>query len=242
MYFRGGYEMIRAGFAALAVSALGATASYGVGLALGGEYFAGIPVGESKITAVDFAGSEIPVDMTSGWPFKIGAANFGVTSLVALSPRWGIEAGFEVHTGYYNKEATIAYDREFGYVEPEDNVKWSLLDFYVGPRFSFRPAAKIRPYVAGGAIIGRSKYELKDLEGEEVEVRSSGTAFGFYAGGGTAVLLSDKVTLSFPVKFNMLAGAKYSYEGDLEGFSNSWKPGPYVTIGLALSYAAFGAP
>lgn len=234
--------MKRARFAATAALGLGATACYGLGLAAGGEYFVGVPIGESKITAFHFAGSETPVDMTSGWPLKIGAANFGLTSLVALSPHWGIEAGFDIHTGYYNKETTIDYGWGVTYVEPEDNVKWSLMDFYAGPRFNFRPGAKVRPFLAGGAILGRSKYELKDIEGGEVVVRSSGPAFGFYAGGGTEVLLSGKLTLTFPVKFNMLSGAEYSYDGELEGFSNSWKPGPYVTVGLGLNYATLGAP
>jgi hypothetical protein len=50
------------------------------------------------------------------------------------------------------------------------------------------------------------------------------------------------MTITFPVKFNMLFGAEYSYEGDLEGFSNDWKPGPYVTAGLGVSYAVSGTP
>jgi opacity protein-like surface antigen len=169
----------------------------------------------------------------------MGPANFALTSLAAVTPLLNIEAGFELHTGYYNKEAAIDYGGGPSYVEPEDNVKWSLLDIYAGPRFSFRPRGKFRPFAAGGIIFGRSKYELKELEGNEVEVRSSGPAFGWYAGAGGAVRLSDKLTLIFPVKFNMLFGAEYSYEGPLENFSNDWKPGPYVTAGIGLTYAAF---
>ncbi len=214
--------------------------SYPLGLALGGTYFIGIPAGESEITAVHVGGETTPVDMAAGWPFKIGAANFGLASLAALTPSWGIEAGFEVHTGYHNKEATIDYGDRPSYVEPEDNVKWSLQDFYTGARLSFRPGAGIRPFVAGGVIFGRSKYELKELEGARLEVSSSGPAFGFYAGAGGAVRLSDKLILTFPFKYNMLFGAEYSYADSLENFSNDWKPGPYVTAGVGVTYAAFG--
>jgi hypothetical protein len=232
--------MIRAMFAALTALALGAATSNGLGLALGGNYFVGIPVGESKITAVHVDGENIPVNMTDGWPFKMGRANVALTSLVTVTPLLSVEAGFELHTGYYNKEATINYGEGPSYVEPEDNVKWSLLDIYAGPRFSFRPGGKVRPFAAGGVIFGRSKYELKELDGDEVEVRSSGPAFGWYAGAGGTVRLSDKISLDFPVKFNMLFGAEYSYDDTLEDFSNDWKPGPYVTAGVGVTYAAFG--
>jgi hypothetical protein len=238
--------MIRATFVAIAALAFAAAASYGLGLAVGGSYFVGVPVGASKITAFSFGGVATPVDMTDGWPLKIGAVNFGLTSLVALTPSWGIEAGFEVHTGYKNKEATIkstyvlsGREYRWEWLEPEDNVQWSLLDFYAGPRFSFRAGAKVRPFVAGGAIFGRSKYELNDREGGEAEVRASGPAFGLYGAAGGAVRLSNKLTLTFPVKFNVLFGAEYSYEGPLEGFSNDWKPGPYATAGAGLTYAVF---
>ena len=231
--------MTRVTFITLAAVVVGAGTSYALGLAFGGTYFLGIPVGESKITAVHIDGEKTPVNMTDGWPLKMGPANFALTSLAAVTPLLSIEAGFELHTGYYNKEAAIDYGGGPSYVEPEDNVKWSLLDIYAGPRFSFRPRGKFRPFAAGGIIFGRSEYELKDIEGKEVEVRSSGPAFGWYAGAGGAVYLSDKIILTFPVKFNMLFGAEYSYEGSLENFSNDWKPGPYVTAGIGLTYAAF---
>jgi len=228
--------MTRVTFITIAAVVLGAGTSYALGLAFGGTYFLGIPVGESKITAVHLDGETAPVNMTDGWPLKMGPANFALTSLAAVTPSLSIEAGFEVHTGYKNKEATINYGEGPSYVEPEDNVKWSLVDIYAGPRFSFRPGGKVRPFAAGGVIFGRSEYELKDLEGKEVEVRSSGPAFGWYAGAGGAVYFSDKMILTFPVKFNMLFGAEYSYEGSLENFSNDWKPGPYVTAGIGLTY------
>ncbi|HUV87961.1 MAG TPA: hypothetical protein VMX79_12720 [bacterium] len=231
--------MIRVTFVTTAAVVLGAGASYALGLAFGGTYFVGIPVGESKITAVHVDGETTPVNMTDGWPLKMGPANFALTSLAAVTPLLSIEAGFELHTGYKNKEATIKYGEEQSLIEPEDNVKWSLLDIYAGPRFSLRSRGNIRPFAAGGIIFGRSKYELKDIEGNRVEVRSSGPAFGWYAGAGGAVYLSDKITLTFPVKFNMLFGAEYSYEGPKKNFSNDWKPGPYVTAGIGITYAAF---
>ncbi len=238
--------MIRVTFVTMVAVVLSTGASYALGLAFGGTYFLGIPVGESKITAVHLDGETAPVNMTDGWPFKMGPANFALTSLAAVTPLLSIEAGFEVHTGYKNKEATIktagtlkGEDQPSEWLEPEDNVKWSLIDIYAGPRFSFRSRGKIRPFVAGGVIFGRSKYELKDLEGKQVEVRSAGPAFGWYAGAGAALYLSDRIILNFPVKFNMLFGAEYSYEDSLENFSNNWKPGPYVTAGIGLTYAAF---
>jgi hypothetical protein len=229
--------MIRVTFATVAAVIIGAGAVHGLGLSLGGAYFVGIPVGESKITAVHYGGETTPVDMTDGWPFKVGPANFALTSLAAVTPRLSIEAGFELHNGYKNEAATIIYAERQIRVEPEDNVKWSLWDIYGGPRVNLLSRGKVRPFVAGGVIFGRSAYELKDVEGREVEVRSSGPAFGWYAGGGGAAYLSDKMTITFPVKFNMLFGAEYSYEGPVEGFSNDWKPGPYVTAGLGVTYA-----
>ncbi len=238
--------MIRVTFITIAAVVLSAGASYALGLAFGGTYFLGIPIGESKIMAVHVDGETAPVNMTNGWPLKMGPANFALTSLAAVTPLLSIEAGFELHTGYKNKEATIkTADEQNGeyqsseWLELEDNVKWSLMDIYAGPRFSFRSRGKIRPFAAGGIIFGRSKYELKDLEGKQVEVRSTGPAFGWYAGAGAALYFSDKMILTFPVKFNMLFGAEYSYEGSVEGFSNDWKPGPYVTAGIGLTYAAF---
>jgi opacity protein-like surface antigen len=236
---RGGRHMIRVTFGIIAAVVLGAGTPYALGLAFGGTYFLGIPVGESKITAVHVDGKDEPVNMTDGWPLKMSPANFALTSLVTVTPLLNVEAGFELHTGYYNKVATINYGEGPSYVEPEDNVKWSLIDIYAGPRLSFRPGGKVRPFAAGGIILGRSKYELKELEGNEVEVRSSGPAFGWYAGAGGAVYLSDKIILTFPVKFNMLFGAEYSYEGPLENSFNDWKPGPYVTAGIGITYAAF---
>jgi len=230
--------LIRVTFAAIAFVILGAVAAYGLGFSLGGTYFLGIPVGETKITAVHYGGETTPVDMTDGWPFKVGPANFALTSLTAVTPSWNIEAGFEVHPAYYNKEAAIDYGGGVSYVEPEDNVKWSLWNVYGGVRFNIPSGAKVRPFVVGGAIFGRSTYELKDLEGGgAVEVSSSGPAFGLYAGGGAAVDLSDKVALHCPIRFNMLSAAEYSYEGSVSDFSNDWKPGPYVTAGLGITYA-----
>jgi opacity protein-like surface antigen len=238
--------MIRVTFVTVAAVVLTVGTAYALGLALGGTYFLGIPIGESKITATHVEGKDTPVNMTDGWPFKMGPANFAVTALATITPLLSIEAGFEMHTGYHNKEATIkgtevinGEEHPFEWLEPEDNVKWSLLDIYAGPRFSFRPGGKVRPFVAGGVIYGRSKYELKSRESTKVEVRSSGPAFGWYAGAGGAVYLSDKITLTFPVKFNTLFGAEYSYQDSLENFSNDWKPGPYVTAGIGITYATF---
>lgn len=231
--------MLRVTFLTAAATLLGAGTSLALGWAFGGTYFAGIPVGESKITAVHYGGETIPVDMTDGWPFKPGPVNFALTSLAALTPAWSVEAGFEWHGGYKNKEATIKSDEGQSFVEPEDNVEWSLWNVYGGPRFTFQPGAKVRPFVAGGVILGRSEYELKDRGGTRVEVRSTGTAFGGYVGGGAAVYLSDNVALTFPVKFHILLGAEYEYEGSLDDFSNEWQPGPYVTAGVGVTYAPF---
>jgi hypothetical protein len=116
-------------------------------------------------------------------------------------------------------------------------MKWSLWNFYGGGRRSFLSGAAVRPFVNAGAILGRGTYELKDLRGAAVEIRSSGLALGWYVGGGIAARLSEKATLQCPIRFNILSTAEYSYEGITDGFSNDWKAAPYVTVGLGLTFA-----
>ena len=231
-----------------------AASSYGVRAGFGGYYLLGIPMGEATITeaTATFMGESLTatIDMTDGYPFKMGPANFGVGGVVYFIPMLGAEGGFEMHTGYKNKEATIKGMYTVGgetfpvqYREKEDNVTWKMNNVYAGARFTYPTATGINPVGCGGLLISMSKIEYaEEFEGEpfEGDLSASGTHLGVYLGGGVDYFVTRNVAITAVLKYNALFEGTYDYEGYFVGpevnYEEKWKPSPYLTTAFGVGY------
>jgi hypothetical protein len=231
--------------------------SYGVRAGFGGYYLIGIPMGEAAETGstVTIKGDSLTIttDMTDGYPFKVGAANFGVGGVVYFVPMFGAEGGLEMHTGYKNKEATIKGTSTikgekftFEYREKEDNVTWKMNNIYAGARFTYPTATGVNPVGCGGLLISMSKIEYaEEFWGNpfEGDISASATHSGVYFGGGLNYFFTEHVALTALLKYNILFEGTYDYEGydeyvGLPGVTREekWKPSPYVTTGFGVEY------
>lgn len=243
---------------ALAVLGLAAAAAYGIGpIGVGGYYILGMPMGESTIT--EFTMSEggesltATIDMTDGYSWKMGPANFGLGGVVYFIPMLAAEAGFEMHTGYKNKESTIkgtltiiGETFPFEWVEKEDNITWKMMNIYFGPRFAYPVNPSIRILGRGGLIYSLSSkleydvYENDIFEEEPIPgVSAKGTHLGAYFGGGMNYFVTPSIAITGLGTYNMLFEGTYEYSGlpaDTLSYEEKWKPAPYVTVAAGAEF------
>jgi hypothetical protein len=224
----------------------------------GGYYFLGVPMGDAKITGstVSIMGlsASADYDMTDGYPFKMGPANFAMGGIVYFVPMFAVEGGFEMHTGYKNKEATIkgtyTYEGETGpfeYDEKEDNLTWKMNNIYAGARYTYPTAAGIIPIGCAGLLISMSKIEYADeFWGDPLEkdLIASAMHTGLYFGGGMNFFVTSHVGITALFKYNVLFEGTYDHEGydDYVGIpgielEEKWKPSPYVTTAFGIEYS-----
>jgi opacity protein-like surface antigen len=217
-----------------------AAAAYGVGLGLGAYYLIGMPMGDLTVSELTIQGTNLDVDMESGIPFKMGPANFGVGAVLNVIPMFGIEGGFEIHTGYKNKEADVRYEL-FGltneWTEPEDNTTWTMMNLYVGGRANIPTGTLVEPFGGGGLILSVNKFEPEnEWLGNELEFKQyiQATNIGVYFGGGVNFFVTRKVAITVPIKYNMLFSGDYTYyvrDTKMGGYSEKWQPPAYLTFG-----------
>lgn len=236
---------------------LAAASAYGIGpIGVGGYHILGLPMGESTITEATESEGGLSItdtiDMTDGYSWKMGLVNFGFGGVVYFIPMLAAEGGFEMHTGYKNKEATIkgtaTEDGEtdpFEYVEKEDNVTWKMMNIYFGPRFAYAVKDNFWILGRGGFLYSlSSKLEYDaEFQGEKMTgVSAKGTHLGAYFGGGLNYFVTPKVAITGLYTYNMLFEGTYEYSGlpadwdqevDLE---EKWKPAPYVTVGTGVEF------
>jgi opacity protein-like surface antigen len=214
-------------------------------------------MGESTITegTATSMGESVPAtfDMTDGYPFKMGPANFGVGAVVYFVPMFGAEGGYEMHTGYKNKEATIkgtqtspGETNTFDWLEKEDNVTWKMNNFYAGARFTYPTAPGINPVGCGGLLISMSKLEYaEEFIGDPLtgDLSASGTHLGVYFGGGLNYFVTGNVAITALFKYNMLFEGNYTYDGldsitqeHVDALEEKWKPTPYLTTAFGVEY------
>lgn len=220
-------------------------AAYGAGLGFGGYYLMGMPMGDLTVSEATY-NVTVPVEMEGGIPFKMGPANFGVGAVFNVIPMFGVEGGFEIHTGYKNKEADVAVLVEgfrYEWNEPEDNTTWTMKNIYVGGRANFPTGSLVEPFGGGGFILSISKLEPEsEWNGEEfeewVDLSLRATNMGLYFGGGVNLFVTPKVAVTVPVKYNMLFATNYKYyfQDRYEGYSEKWKPPAYLTIGGGVTF------
>ncbi len=229
-----------------------AGAAYGIGpWGIGVYHILGIPMGESTITETDytFQGQTYTatVDMTDGYPFKMSAVNFGLGGIVYFTGMFAAEVGFEMHTGYKNKEAriraTYTFDGmtdHFGWLEEEDNVTWKMMNIYVGPRYAY----KLRPdfWILGrGGLLyslrSEIEYDKKWRTLDIIGVSEKGTHLGVYGGGGfNWFFMPHKFAVTGLYTYNKLFEGTYTYAGLPVNFDEKWKPASYVTVGTGVEY------
>lgn len=238
----------------LTILGLAAAAAYGVGpIGIGGYYILGMPMGESTITeaTVTEGGQSLTFtfDMTDGYSWKMGPANFGLGGIVYFIPMLAAEGGFEMHTGYKNKGSTIkgtataeGMTLPIDYVEKEDNVTWKMMNIYFGPRFAYPVNPSIRILGRGGFIYSVSsklEYDTEFMEEKMTGVSAKGTHLGAYFGGGLNYFVTPSVAITGMGTYNMLFEGTYDYsglpaeDGDLE---EKWKPAPYVTVAAGAEF------
>lgn len=228
-------------FAILAVAALAAD-SYGVGLGFGGYYLLGMPTGELTASEFAYLGQRVPIDMDSGIPFKLGPANFGLGAVVNFTPRFGVEGGLEMHTGYKNKEAEVSGNvmgEPFRWTEPEDNITWTMTNIYLGARVTFPTGTLAEPFGGGGLLLlSNNKFEPESGYGEG-EISFESTAMGAYFGGGVNLFVTRKVAITVPVKYALIFGSSYTYYADgteIAGYSENWTPPAYLAVGGGVTF------
>jgi len=223
----------------LAVTAAAALAagSYGVGLGVGGYYLVGMPMGELTLSGLSYMGETISIDMDSGIPFKLGPANFGFGAVVEFTPMFGVEGGFEMHTGYKNKEAEVSGNimgEPFRWTEPEDNVTWTMTNIYLGGRVTFPTGTLAEPFGGGGLLLlSSNKFDY-----EEDNAYFKATAMGAYFGGGVNLFVTPKVAVTVPLKYNLVFESDYTYyeNGTRYEFTETWKPPAYLTVGGGVTF------
>ncbi len=238
----------------LAVLGLAAASAYGIGpIGVGGYYILGMPMGESTITEATETDGGVSltetIDMTDGYSWKMGPANFGLGGIVYFIPMLAAEGGFEMHTGYKNKAGTIkgtatieGETLPFDWLEKEDNVTWKMMNIYFGPRFAYPVNPSIKILGRGGFIYSVSsklEYDTEFVEEAMTGVSAKGTHLGAYFGGGMNYFVTPSVAITGMGTYNMLFEGTYEYsglpaeDGDLE---ETWKPSPYVTVAAGAEF------
>jgi len=210
-------------------------------------------MGESTITEATETDEEgsltMTLDMTDGFSWKMGLVNFGFGGAVYFIPMLAAEGGFEMHTGYKNKEATIkgtatieGETLPFEWAEKEDNLTWKMMNIYFGPRFAYPVNPSIWILGRGGFLYSlSSKIEYDaEVQGEAMTgVSAKGTHLGAYFGGGLNYFVTPKVAITGLYSYNMLFEGTYDYSGlpaEYGDVEEKWKPAPYVTVGTGVEF------
>jgi len=226
-----------------------ASAAWGVGpIGVGAYQIVGIPVGESTITEASGPGGTLTLDMTDGFPWKMGYANVDVATIVYFMPWLAAEGGFEVHTGYKNKAATIRGTitppgAPFGWDEAEDNTTWKMMNLYVGPRFAYAVVPDFRILGRVGLLYSLSsdlEYDTKLHALTWTGASAKGTHLGTYFGSGFNWFFipnNPHFAITGLYTYNMLFEGTYDYSGAPSTLEEEkWKPAPYVTAATGLEY------
>ncbi len=209
---------------------------YAFSVGFGGGYFLGLPVTEMKITGETYYGFNFKVNMTDGYPFKLGPTNVSFIGILNFTSIVGVEAGMDNHFGYKNKAATIKGSREstgepFEYDINEDTfMKFKMYALKVGSRFTFPVGGFFKPYANGGLLVAFAKIENPQVEGEYYK----GNHLGVYAGGGINLFVTKNIAINVPVSFNTFFAGKHSYyyEGTkVGGYGIKFKPPSFITFG-----------
>lgn len=224
------------------------TSSFAARFGFGGGYMPGIPMTEAKWTEGTYLGETVEIDMTDGYPFKMGPMNFYAGAVFNIHPMIGIEGGMDYHMGYKNKEATIRGTLNYHGVEipieediSEDDIKWRMMNFGGGARIKF-PLGLISPYASGGFLLSFTKVVELDGDGDETDDYSKATHLGVYFGGGMNIFFTDKIAINIPVKYNMFFTGKHTFyvDGDEdEDASARIKPPQILTVGVGLEVYPF---
>jgi hypothetical protein len=220
-----------------------AGAAYGVNWCVGGYHLLGVPVGESEVTEATSGGVSASIDMTDGYPFKMNPANLAVGTIIYIVPAWVvIEGGFEMHTGYKNKEATIKTTMT-QWLEDEDNVTWKMNNFYVGYRYDYQISQPVWIFARLGAIYSLSKLEYADeFHGNPItgDLSATGNHPGLYVGGGWNWWVIPKLAITGMYTYNILFEGTYTYDGLPGTYEEKWKPARYLTAATGVEYC-FGS-
>ena len=215
-------------------------------LGIGGYYLIGTPRGE--LTASELVGSGITLDieMEDGIPFKTGPANFGAGIVFNIIRYLGVEGVIEVHTGYKNKESYVqgTWDippGEFYWREAENNITWSMTNFYFGARANIPTGTLFEPFGGGGLLISMNSLNPDGRWRDrwlayDRDVRA--TNMGLYFGGGANFFVTRKIAITVPFKYNVVFSGTYDF-GATELFpahTEKWNPPAYVTVGGGVTF------
>jgi hypothetical protein len=229
-----------------------AGAAYGIGpIGIGGYHILGIPIGESTITeaTASLPGGSVTMtyDMTDGYSWKIGPANFGFGTIVYV---WGnhlaAEGGFELHTGYKSKKATIkgtltalGITGPFQWPVDEDNVTWKMMNIYSGTRYAYQATPGFWILGRGGLVYSlnsKLEYDTKWHGVPTTGVSTKGTHLGVYFGSGLNWFVTPKIAVTGLYTYNMLFEGTYDYSGLPGDYEEKWKPAPYVTLAHGVEF------
>jgi hypothetical protein len=227
-----------------------------VGLAVGGYYVYGMPIGELTASEAAYMGDTVTIDTENGIPFKMGHLNFGGGGVLSFFPFLNVEAGVEIHGRYKNEEATFRGTAEYQdqqinmeWDEDEDNITWSMINFYGGNRVKLLSRGNVKLSADIGLILSRSKIEPEEeWVGQDLQKGQFIKALnpGVYFGGIINLFVSGKTAITIPVRYNHMFGADYEYYVqagpagdyyDVTGYTEKWKPPSYITVGAGIEYS-----
>lgn len=251
----------------IAVLVMAGAWAYGIGpIGVGGYHIVGIPMGESTFEAtktLSIMGTSLPLtyDITSGYSWKMNPANFGLGSTIYFVPWFAADGGFEMHTGYKNKAATVGgtltvtgMTGPVSWAEDEDNVTWKMMNIYFGPRFAYAVNPSFRILGRAGLLYSlSSKLEYAGkFEGEALteDLSAKGSHLGTYFGGGlNYFVIPSTFAITGLYTYNKLFEGTYTYEPlnviptgvpipgiTVSAYEAKWKPAAYVTLATGVEY------
>ncbi len=226
------------------------------GLALGGYYVFGYPVGTLDITEETTDTGNRIYNIDSGIKLGYGATNFGLGFKYQLFDLIGIgvEGSAEYHMGYKNEACTSTGTTEYeGQTNPytleleADQLELQTILINVGAYYSPRQIGMLRPFFGGGFTYSlNTLFELDDMK-YRTDVFDKGNCPGIYGQAGIELSTAYNYSVFVPLKYSYYFESSFVKEGVDE---SSFEPGktpseyrmklsPMLYFGIGIYYIPF---
>jgi opacity protein-like surface antigen len=240
----------------IAISLLLSNAAYPVGLAIGGGYVFGYPIGTSLKTEETIGEDTRTFDLDSGIEMGYGTTNFGlgVVFLPSDYVTFGFEGAAEYHMTYRNKACSITGTTEYLGEESEynetmeaDELEQEIILLNAGARYTAPFLGMFRPFIGGGFAYAINKLHELDEEGARSGVFDSGNNPGIYGMVGLELSMSRNYSIFIPIKYTYFWAGTYDMQISDGGSGGGLAPAteyklqttPILTVGIGIYYIPF---
>ncbi|MCP4231285.1 MAG: hypothetical protein GY771_14205 [bacterium] len=242
-----------------AITLLLSNAPIAVGLAVGGGYVFGYPIGTSLITEETIGDETRIYDIDSGIKMGYGATNFSIGLIFSPSDfvALGIEGGAEYHMTYRNEACSITGTTEYLGNESEhnevmaaDELEHEIILLNVGARYTAPLLGMFRPFIGGGFAYSMNKLHELDGEGVRSGTFDSGKNPGIYGLAGLELSMARNYSVYIPVKYTYFWEGSYDKQITDDDGGGGFAPGdpvtdyklqttPMLSIGIGIYYMPF---